>query len=239
MLAAGLGERLRGDGIAVPKPLVPVGGRPLLAHALAALAAAGAHDAVVVVNEADAPAVAEQLPDLAAGLPVRLVRRSTASSLETFTVAAAELAGVRHALVSMVDGVYDRAGLARFAARAAAFADDGATGHDGEPEGLLGVTRRRDDDRPLRVRTAPDGRVEAIGPGAETSPLSTAGLYLLPERALARGARALAEGVPALRGLLALLVREGIRLEAVDLGEVVDVDRADDLAAAEMRALRA
>jgi hypothetical protein len=129
----------------------------------------------------------------------------------------------------MVDGVFEPGAASRFgeAARelAAAPAQD-------PPEGLIGVTDRHDEDRPLRVSLDPEGRILAIGPGAEDSPWSTAGLYLLPEQAFAPAT--LAEGLGALRELLARLVGSGLQLRAQPLGLVVDVDRPDDLAAAEL-----
>jgi N-acetyl-alpha-D-muramate 1-phosphate uridylyltransferase len=47
LLAAGRGERLRPLTDALPKPLVPVAGKPLIAWHLAALARAGFHEIVV------------------------------------------------------------------------------------------------------------------------------------------------------------------------------------------------
>jgi MurNAc alpha-1-phosphate uridylyltransferase len=47
LLAAGRGERMRPLTDSVPKPLVPVAGRPLIAWHLAALAAAGCREVVV------------------------------------------------------------------------------------------------------------------------------------------------------------------------------------------------
>lgn len=47
LLAAGRGERMRPITDSVPKPLVKVGGRPLIAWHLAALARAGIHDVVI------------------------------------------------------------------------------------------------------------------------------------------------------------------------------------------------
>jgi len=61
VLAAGAGERL---GAGTPKALVAVAGRPLVSHAVAQVAAAGA-DPIIVVGPADALAdVAEVLPDV-------------------------------------------------------------------------------------------------------------------------------------------------------------------------------
>lgn len=49
ILAAGRGERLRPLTDRVPKPLIPVAGRPLIEHHLLALAAAGIEDVIINV----------------------------------------------------------------------------------------------------------------------------------------------------------------------------------------------
>ncbi|MGH7084385.1 MAG: NTP transferase domain-containing protein, partial [Acetobacteraceae bacterium] len=50
LLAAGPGERMRPLTEAIPKPLLPLGGRPLIDHALDRLAAAGVGRVLVNVN---------------------------------------------------------------------------------------------------------------------------------------------------------------------------------------------
>lgn len=190
--------------------------------------AAGAGEVWIAINARDAARAEAAIGAASPSLPLHWIRRTTASSLETFSLLVPALADGDAALVAMVDGVFPPDGLVRFAEAVARVRD----GTDAM-EGVIGVTARPDDDRPLRVHTDASGRVLAIGEDAGAARLSTAGLYLLPRRALLRGPALLAAGGGALRELLAAIVREGVRLRACDLGAVVDVDRADDLAAAE------
>jgi len=70
--AAGLGTRFASSGFDLPKELLPLGGKPLIAHALAEAARAGFEGAIVVVS----PAKPELGAFLAAGglpIPVEIV----------------------------------------------------------------------------------------------------------------------------------------------------------------------
>ena len=53
VLAAGRGQRLSGSGPALPKPLVPLAGKPLVGHTLHALAEAGLERALVVTGHGE------------------------------------------------------------------------------------------------------------------------------------------------------------------------------------------
>jgi MurNAc alpha-1-phosphate uridylyltransferase len=81
ILAAGRGERLRPLTDRLPKPLVPVGGKPLVVWHLERLAAAGFREAVINVSHL-ADAIVERVGDGAEfGLRVRWSRE--AAPLET------------------------------------------------------------------------------------------------------------------------------------------------------------
>ena len=61
VLAAGLGTRMRPHNGLIPKPLVPVGGKPLIDYGLDRLADSGVERAVVNVHHL-ADAVEQQQP---------------------------------------------------------------------------------------------------------------------------------------------------------------------------------
>lgn len=50
--AAGLGKRFAAEGVTSPKELLPLGGKPLIAHALAEAARSGFESAIVVISAA-------------------------------------------------------------------------------------------------------------------------------------------------------------------------------------------
>lgn len=76
ILAAGRGERLRPLTERLPKPLVPVAGRPLLLHQLEWLAAAGVRDVVINLHHLGEQIVEAVGDGGAFGLRVRYSRES-------------------------------------------------------------------------------------------------------------------------------------------------------------------
>jgi NDP-sugar pyrophosphorylase family protein len=217
IIAAGEGRRLRAGGFAMPKPLVPVAGVPLIETTIRNFEAAGAASLVIIVNDEGRRCVdwvRERFPRL----DVDFIVKTTASSLESFREVSRRMPAGR-ALVATVDTWCPPAAFAAFA---------GAARARGEHTTVLGVTPLVDDETPLWVDAGPDGRVRAIGAGP--APLITAGVYVFS--AAARTAPAPA-GLGRLREFLAWLVRAGEPVYAETLGAVVDVDRACDVALAE------
>jgi NDP-sugar pyrophosphorylase family protein len=103
----------------------------------------------------------------------------------------------------------------------------------GEVELYLGYTDFIDDEKPLHLRVADDGRVTALGAAAAGSPFVTAGLYGMSPRVFDPLARAVATGRERLRWFLGQLLEEGFVARGHRLGKVVDVDRPGDIAVAE------
>lgn len=217
VIAAGQGSRLKAFG--VPKPLVKVGGVPLIEHVLSNFEAAGISSAAVIFNKSERDCetfVRERFGKLVRTILVQTTR----SSLESFR-AVLEAAPEGRLLVSTVDAFCPRKDFVRFVRRAEEL-DSAAT--------ILAVTGYVHDERPLWVTTTRRGRVSAIG-GASGDAV-TAGIYVFPEKVRRLGIPA-GLGLGRLRDFLAWLAKLGEPIEAVEIEKVVDVDRPEDVAAAE------
>lgn len=114
ILAAGSGRRLTQARPDVPKPLLHVAGRPLLAHALGQAVAAGCTEAVVVVKHR-ASAVEAFLDGLDVDLRIRTVHNPHEGPNGLSLLAAEPLAEDRFFL-QMADHVFAAPVLARLAA---------------------------------------------------------------------------------------------------------------------------
>jgi NDP-sugar pyrophosphorylase family protein len=222
VLAAGDGSRLRRDGYAMPKILVPVAGVPLIEHVVGNFVAAGIAPIAILANEEasdGARSVCTRFP----GWDIRVVTKTTRSSLESFQ----ELArGARagRTLISTVDAWCPTDDFVRFVEAARHFPSDAT---------VIAVTPFVADERPLWVTLDKAGRVTQLGRDSGT--VVTAGIYLVPE-----SVRGMSRAHPGgrLRDFLAWLVDRGGPVYGLSIPAVVDVDRAQDVALAEALARR-
>jgi choline kinase len=231
ILAAGHGSRLRTLGES--KPLVPVGGMPLIEHVLRAAAEAGVRDFVVVTGhraeplEAFLAAAARRL-----SLAIKPVRLANWDRPNGFSViAGAERIGGDHLLL-MSDHLFDPAILRRLVAAPPC-------------EGVrLAVDRNiasplTDLDDATRVDVGPDGRIRRIGKHIPVFNAIDTGIF----RATPALHAAIAEAVAAGRsgslsdGVQRLADQGRAATMEVDQGWWIDVDdaRAHALAEAELR----
>jgi NDP-sugar pyrophosphorylase family protein len=221
IIAAGEGSRLRRAGFAMPKPMVPIAGVPLIESVIRNFRAAGIAPLAIIVNEQER-AVLEWARARFPGLDAEFIVKTTRSSLESFGEVTARHPGGRM-LVSTVDAWCREADFVRFV--------EAALRHPAEVT-VLAVTPLVADENPLRVAVDAAGRVTRLG--GETGDLVTAGMYLVPERVRTLGPPA---GLGRLREFLAWLQRAGEPVYGEVIETVVDVDRADDVALAEALAL--
>jgi NDP-sugar pyrophosphorylase family protein len=221
VIAAGHGTRLRADGYRVSKPMTPVGGRPLIGHALDRFRAAGVRQVTVIVNE-ESDDCRSWLTGYGENLDLDVIVRTTPSSYASFELVARRLAGAP-ALITTVDAIMALDAFEYFVESAARFRNDAV---------VLGLTDHVDDDNPLWAALDQDGRIRRLG-GDQASHV-TAGLYRLPGQTIV----APPGGFERLRDYLKWLVDEGQPVYGVVLPLVFDIDRAHDVDAAERAGFR-
>ena len=222
IIAAGHGERLRAGGESLPKPLVDLGGEPLLLRQARALVECGADGVLVVINSETARLAEAAAIEFPPSMKVSV--RDTRNSMETL-FALGERLGPGYFLLTTVDAVMVSGELERFAQDASTMIES-----DSELAGVLAVTPWRGDRRPLFVSIGDDGSIKAFGDARAS--LVTAGAYFFSTRIFDLSARAREAGCGALREFLAHLVAQGLRLNTIEVAETIDIDEAADLAAA-------
>jgi len=222
IIAAGEGSRLRAGGFAMPKPLVPVAGVPLIESAITNFLAAGVTSLVIIVNDAGRACV-ERVRARFPGVDVQFIVKTTASSLESFFEVNRRL-GRGRALISTVDAWCRPADFTRFVDAARRRPADAS---------VLAVTPFVADEKPVWVSVDGAGRITDLGGPSGTQ--VTAGMYVLSERARAASPPPLGR----LREFLRWLLEHGETMYAEIIETVVDVDRASDIALAEALAVAA
>jgi NDP-sugar pyrophosphorylase family protein len=216
IIAAGHGIRLRADGYHVSKPMTPVGGQPLIGHALDRFRAVSVRKTTVIVNEGSDDC-RQWLRDHAQDFDLDVIVRTTPSSYASFELVASRIAGAP-AIITTVDAVMPVDAFQRFVESAARLPNDAF---------VLGLTGHVDDENPLWATLDEDGRVLRLG-GDQGSHV-TAGLYWLPARSVAQPSARFDR----LRYYLKWLVDERRPVYGVVLPLVFDIDRAHDVEAAE------
>ena len=220
IIAAGAGSRLRQAGWTMPKPLVEVAGLPLIGRVIRNFRAAGIISFVIIFNEEERDCerwVRAQHPDL----DLQIIVKTTASSLESFCEVCARL-GSGPALISTVDAWCPEEEFVAFVKTVRQY-PPGVT--------VLAVTPLVADERPLWVAMNPDGRITRMG--EDSGAMVTAGMYAVPEHVRQLSSMG---GSGRLREFLSRLVAQGEPVYGVVIPNVVDVDRAEDVALAEAMA---
>lgn len=217
IIAAGQGTRLRRDGWALPKPLVPVGGKPLIEHVIRNYLAAGITSLTIIFNEEDS-ACESWIRSQFAHLDIHILVKTTASSLESFQKVSSQL-GPGRAIISTVDAFCPQPDFLTFVQTIESFPPDAL---------LLAVTPFVADERPLWVNMDENGKITELG--GDSGNVVTAGLYVVPE---SFRQSSMPKELNRLREYLTWLVSKGVPTYGIQIETVIDVDRDEDVKLAE------
>ncbi len=230
ILAGGEGSRLARGGVPIPKPLVEVGGTPLVVGLLETFAGLGCAS-LTCAFRADFPAVRQLLDGHRFGPPLSLVECRTPSSLHTL-VEGLRAIPAGPVFCSMVDTVMRAEDWHAVFGAMQRSVEEGA-------DMVVAVTPYVDDESPVYVsrgkgggtgrRGATVSDVIAIGEEPVTPPCVTGGVYGLSDAARRAAAEAVVRGVHKMRAFLRLQVSTGRRVAAVEVPRIIDIDRPADL----------
>ena len=222
IISAGIGERLALGGVETPKPLLQVGGSPLIVRIINAAAKLGMSSVACIVNDVQ-PAVAEFLQSRSWPIPLELKIKTTPSSMESLFCLEPFLRQESFLLFT-VDSVFAFSALNDFLSQAKNL-NKGA--------GVLALTDYIDDEKPLWVRLDEGGRIIAMGDAAKGSRYVTAGFYYFTPDIFSLVDAARKQRLTALRQYLGLLVSRGYDLCGLPGPKAVDVDYPEDIQKAE------
>lgn len=225
LIAAGQGSRLVSEGVKAPKPLVQVGGAPLLSRLFRIFLDNDAESICIIINEEMAEVRSfleqQQLP-----VPLHVIVKSTPDSFHSFYELMPYLQGEGKFCLTTVDPIFREA---EFAAYIRAFHTDDR--HDA----LMAVTDYVDDERPLYVKTTEDLRITGYASESyDGFRYISGGIYCMNQRALALLPAAMQEGVSRMRGFQQYLVDAGMRMQAYPFSKIIDIDHAADVKKAEL-----
>lgn len=227
IIAAGEGSRLVEEGVAYPKPLVPLGGRPMIGRLIDIFISNGAERIAVIVNE-EMKEVQSFLFNLKETLPVELdiVVKSTPSSMHSFYEVAHLLDGHGRFIATTVDTIFHEDDFSRYVEAYSAQPED--------VDGMMALTRYIDDEKPLYVEVGPDGYIKAfLDAKSEESEFVSGGIYGLDSSAVRVLDSCMERGVSRMRNFQRELISAGLRIKGYDMGKIIDVDHAGDIRKAE------
>jgi NDP-sugar pyrophosphorylase family protein len=222
IIAAGKGERLARAGVTIPKPLVPIGGEPMIARVIRAAAYLKVSAIACIVNDLDR-SVAEYLRSGSWPVPLELIVKTTPSSMESLFCLAPVLNDGPFLLFT-VDSVFGFRALEKFTAQAQSLS---------EAQGVLAITGFVNDEKPLWVKVDASRRITALGEEARPSRYVTSGFYYFRPEIFAMIGAARARKLNALRQFLGLLLESGFSLYGLPVSKTVDVDCPEDIEKAE------
>ena len=218
VLAGGEGSRLA--AASVPKPLVEVGGTPLIVRQAETLGHLGCTSVTCMIRD-EFPGAREALRRRTWLRPVAAHLCHTPSSLHTLAEGLAHVpeGPVFATMVDMVMRWEDWRACWSGSMEALAAGADVA----------LAVTPFVDDERALWVTREADGLVRGLGEEPTDPPCVTGGVYAFAPGVRPLAALAVRSGMHRMRAFLADLVTRGLRITAVEVPRIIDLDRPSDL----------
>ncbi|MGE5682919.1 MAG: nucleotidyltransferase family protein [Bacillota bacterium] len=223
IIAAGEGSRLKEEGISLPKPLVNVGGEPMIYRIIRNAKLNGFSSINCIINEHSEP-LRDYLTNNDFGIPINLVIQSTQSSMHSLFVLAPLLAGEKFCLTT-ADSIFDEKEFSDFITNAV---------NDLTVDGTLAITRFIDDEKPLCLKMDKTNRIIEFSDDKQGFEWVTGGIYFFSPGIFKVMNQAIRSDISRLRNFLKLLINNGYILKGYPFSKIIDVDHVSDIRQAEV-----
>ena len=224
IIAAGEGSRLAQEGVTKPKPLVELGGEPMIQRLINIFCRCNAQSISIIVNEFMTE-VREYLDTVHLDIPLNVVVKTTPSSMHSFWELSKVMQPGKFCLTT-VDTIFKERDFARYIA---AFEAD--TEHDG----MWAVTPFIEDEKPLYVEVPDEHtmRIAFSDERYEGAKYVSGGIYAMTDKAFPVLNHCIAQGISRMRNFQRALIEAGFNLQAYSIDKIIDVDHASDIAVAQ------
>ena len=219
IIAAGEGTRLSQEGVTVAKPMVAIGGEPLLCRLVRIFNDNGASHVVVALRDSS-------IAHLPTTEDTTIVYCSTPSSMHSFWALRRWLEDAPFILTT-VDTIFREQEFTEYVHTFRSLTAQSAA------DGLMGVTDYIDDERPLYVDADDELQITGFTDTSDHPHYVSAGIYGLTPRCFEPLSRCVERGEQRMRNFQRSLVAEGFNLKAWPFSKVLDVDHVSDIQKAE------
>lgn len=221
VLAAGSGSRLKESGVKVPKPLVKVGGMTLIHRLFTVFQQCGATKISVIINP-DSRMLLSRMLKMSAIFPLYFRVKTTESSMHSL-YELLPILGDDKLCLTTVDTVFEEKKFKQYI--------DAFSEMD-DCDALMAVTQYIDDEKPLYVDVDDDMNIKGFyneDNKEENYKYISAGIYGLTPACMEVLKECISAGKQRMRTFQQELIKHGLKVKAFDIGDVIDVDSADDI----------
>ena len=222
IIAAGKGSRMASEGEMLPKPLVKIGGEPMIKRLIDSFIRCGATAISIIINE-EMDEVREYLNSLELPIPLDVIVKSTEGSLLSFYEISDRLKDDKFCL-STVDSVFDED---EFEGYIETFKSDS------DVDGYMAVTSFIDDEIPLYIDVDESNLITKFSDEPwEGVRIISGGIYALSAKAVKALNDCIQRGITDMRDYQRELVKAGLKLQAYEFEKIIDVDHVNDISIA-------
>lgn len=222
IIAAGEGSRLAQEGVKLPKPLVCINGVEMIKRLIDIFVANDATSISIIVNE-EMTQVQNYVSNIKLDIPLNIVVKSTPSSMHSFYELRNFLKSGKFCLTT-VDTIFRENDFHKYIQSFIA---------DNTSDGMMAVTSFIDDEKPLYVEVDDKMNICNFLDKSDTCKYISGGIYGLTPKAIDTLERCLKAGTSRMRNFQRELIKDGLRLKAFPITQIMDVDHATDIEKAE------